>query len=484
MANREFIGLVFVGVLVTWAGGKSTLNISYLEPGSVVEHNAPRSLGFKKNSFEIYCYAGKPKYIVNIFNTVSLQLDIENDDFTQYEGSDPDAVQSAFEDNRSIFSFNFFSSKKKLVKLNPFNQSCIGIESASSYRVQLNLLRVDFWKVILFSLGFFVFFSAPALAENAIFYYLTGILLGISASLLIVIYMISKLIPRKPMMYGAMIGGWTLSFYFGQMIFDNLRVILVTHQMYVFWYVFISGLVSFVVCYRMGPPKNKRSKNLIKWGLQLLALLMIFYSSHFQEATVGINILICLIYHFPRSFIAKGKTMWRRRFPPKRRLLTSEEFYEQGVHETTKALEELRQYCSSPEAKPWRTMLKLRDPGRFASFMEGNSHLEDEEILDYETSRDNLELDDDGSDISEDEDGENGENAEISEDEEVTPPAPGWAYDRFSRNLQSSRQTNGTRTPLRGGSERKTPLRSTPLRPTPTRSTRGTSLNNDSRRRK
>lgn len=402
--------------------------------------------------------------MINVFNTITLRLDIDNEEFSQYEGSDPDVVSAAYEDHRSIFSFNFMASKKRLVHLNPFNQSCIGIDATSPFKVHMQLIRVDFWRVLLLCVGLFVFFWAPNLSENPLFYYLSGVLVGVSASFLIVVYFVSKLIPRKPMMYGALLGGWGLSFYFGQMVYDNIRVILVTHQMYVFWYVFISGVISFVVCYRMGPPKNERSKNLIKWGLQTAAMLLIFYSSHFQEATVGINILIALIYHFPMQYIAKGKTFWKRRFPPKRRLITEEEYNEQGARETAKALEELRNFCSSPEAKPWKTMLKLRDPARFASFIEGDSHLEDEEILDYETTQatfsENSEMSEDDSQeekISDD------SAAEISEDEGdlMTNTRPvGWAYDRFSR-------TNGY-SPVNGRNRsNSTPLRnhSTPTQP-------------------
>lgn len=53
-----------------------------------------------------------------------------------------------------------------------------------------------------------------------------------------------------------------------------------------------------------------------------------------------------------------------KKFPPKPRLLTNEEFYEQGARETTKALEELKQFCSSPESKPWKMMTRLKNPHR------------------------------------------------------------------------------------------------------------------------
>ena len=187
-------------------------------------------------------------------------------------------------------------------------------------------------------------------------------------------------------MYGVMVGGWTLGIYFAQMLMDNIRVIFVTYQAYVFWYVLITGFVSFIICYRLGPPNNQRSKNLIKWSLQFAALICMFFSSNFQEASVGVGIATALFYYFPRTWLTNTKSYWRRRFPQKRRLLTSEEFYEEGVRETTKALDELREYCSSPDCKQWRTVLKLKDPQRFASFMEGSSHIADDEILDYETS--------------------------------------------------------------------------------------------------
>lgn len=53
-----------------------------------------------------------------------------------------------------------------------------------------------------------------------------------------------------------------------------------------------------------------------------------------------------------------------RRFPPKAKLMTEEEYHEQGFVETKRALEDLRGYCSSPECDAWKTMLKLKDPMR------------------------------------------------------------------------------------------------------------------------
>jgi len=52
----------------------------------------------------------------------------------------------------------------------------------------------------------------------------------------------------------------------------------------------------------------------------------------------------------------------RRRFPPKIRLLTEEEYVAQGIEETRKALEELRVYCHSPNCDSWKTVSRLSSP--------------------------------------------------------------------------------------------------------------------------
>ncbi|KAL1403366.1 hypothetical protein pipiens_000906, partial [Culex pipiens pipiens] len=145
------------------------------------------------------------------------------------------------------------------------------------------------------------------------------------------------------MMYGVMLGGWTLGFYFALMLFDNLRLIFVTYQVYVFWYVLVTGFISFVVCSRMGPPKNQRSKNLLKWRLRLVAIGAIFFLTTYREATTGFCIALFICYYFPRILLTRVSSLYRRRFLPKRRLLIVEEFNKQGARETIKALDELRE---------------------------------------------------------------------------------------------------------------------------------------------
>ncbi|XP_055541490.1 nuclear envelope integral membrane protein [Wyeomyia smithii] len=427
--------------------------VHYLQPDGVIAYKPDRSSIYRPG-LRIYCYRGREKQTINLFETIILNFDCDHNDFSQYEGGSPEEVRTHHETEQSLFSFNLLSNnQKRVIKLDPFNQSCIGIVSSEEYSVRLNLIRIDFWRVLLLAAGVFVFLSAAKLSDNALFYYICGVGLGVFASFLVIVYMASKLFPRKPMMYGVMLGGWTLGIYFAQLLFDNVRLIFVTYQVYVFWYILITGFISFVICYRLGPPKNQRSKNLIKWSLQLAALAAIFFSSAYREATTGFCIGIAICYYFPRSILLKVRSFYRRRFPPKKRFLTNEEYYEQGVRETTKALEELRAYCSSPQCKQWNTVLKLKDPSRFASFMEGSSHLMDDEILEYETSNAHIsdDEDEDGGDQGQ---GDGPQLVDDSDDEEeiplrqrITPSREAGTYRKFAaQNGRSLLATSSTPT--------------------------------------
>ncbi|XP_075154760.1 nuclear envelope integral membrane protein-like [Haematobia irritans] len=392
-----FLSLAKSAEIVKSSPATNTKKVKYLEAGEI--HNYEplrRHRGFFERDLRIYCYKGEDKTLGRLFETVELILEIEGDDYTQYDGVTPEDVQQHYDDHRSLFSFSLFNQKRSRLPLSPFASNCLGIETIEPYRIRLHKVRVDFWRVIQLLIGLIAFQYAGRLSHNSLFYYITGVALGICSSFMLLIWLSSKLVPRRTMMYGVLIGGWTIGLYVIQMLWENLQVIIVTYRTYVFWYILITGMISFFFCYRWGPPTNKRSKNIVKWLLQLMSLILIYLSSHYEEATAAFIIIAIIIHYFPRTLWYRARALWLSKFPPKRRLLTNEEYYEQGVRETTKGLEELRKFANSPDCNQWRLMSKLRDPMRFAAFVEGASHLRDEEILHYESSRN----DDDDSDNS------------------------------------------------------------------------------------
>ncbi|KAJ8918149.1 hypothetical protein NQ315_011606 [Exocentrus adspersus] len=401
--------ILFCGIVVFSSFVSSSvvnINVHYLENGNVYDFKST----YNSDELQTFCYRGKPKYIIHIWQSVILQIKHFTEEYTQYEGPNPDIVQKEYLENRHSWSFNLFANKQKTIKLNPFNTSCIGIVSRDPYSVSLKVIRIDLWKVLLLVFGFLLFTTAGSLSSNKVFHYICGVSFGICASILILIYFISKLFPKRNLMYGVLGCGWTITVYVLQLLWENLRVIFSSYKSYVMWYTIITGVISFILCYRWGPVKNPRTKNIIKWSLQVLGLVSIYHSSHFEEAAIAQMVLLLIGYNMPQKWKAAPKTYWykflmKKKFPPRIKTLTNDEYYEQGVRETSKALEGLRQYCSSPECNQWKTALKLKDVKRFASFIEGNSHLSDEEILEYETSVQGEVTDDEQSDSLTDEEG-------------------------------------------------------------------------------
>nr|CAH7756144.1 unnamed protein product [Callosobruchus chinensis] len=378
------IEIIILSVLCL-SSAVSPSNVHYMEKGDTVEVGARNYL--PRRELHIFCYSGTPKSIIHMWQSVMLHINHSSNDFTHYEGPNEEIVEKEHVNNHFSWSLNIFSgNKRKTFKLDPFNTSCIGIDTSKNYSVHLDIIRLDLWKLLLLVTGIVVFTYAGKLSCNTTFHYVCGVAFGICASFLISVYLASKMFPKKPFMYGILGCGWTVVIYMLQMLWDNLRTILSSYRLYVMWYTIATGILSFILCYRWGPIENQRTINIIKWFMQFVGLACIYKSSDYQEAAMGQIVILLLSYNLPQKWIAAPKTYWKKKFPPKVKMLTNDEYYEQGVRETAKALDELKKFCSSPECNQWKFALKLKDVKRFASFIEGESHLSDEEILEYETS--------------------------------------------------------------------------------------------------
>ncbi|XP_041970190.1 nuclear envelope integral membrane protein 1a isoform X2 [Aricia agestis] len=389
MIHKNKLLLSFLVIILPLKGiqpmnGKSApYDVHWLGGPTVIERDVQPS----KQTVEIYCYPKTPKNLFALWQTVKFHIKIKNDEFSQYIGENPEEVYKEFkEDSYGWAVVNPFQKKpSKTVSINLFSTTCMAINTKINHSIELQIQRVDLWRVVLMAVGIGLIFSSRTLSNNPVFFYLCGILVGTSASFMVLVYYVSKLLPKKTLTYGLLIGGWTVGVYLFQQVWENIRSIVMSYQVYLFWYTLIFSFISFLVCYRIGPPKNQRSKNLVMWTLQVVGVLMIFFSSQYQEASGAIAAASIIIKYFPQSLVIMIQSYWRRKFPPKPRLLTSEEYYEQGARETKRALDNLRKYCSSPDCAQWSIMLKLNDSKRFASFVEGNSHLSDDEVLDYES---------------------------------------------------------------------------------------------------
>ncbi|XP_067123313.1 nuclear envelope integral membrane protein isoform X2 [Centruroides vittatus] len=336
----------------------------------------------RTSEIDIYCHRGIEKAISNTWRSVYLDFQKLSSDSKFFGGENTSDVLKQYVDHKtSWFSFWKFSS----IQFPVFKNYCIGIYSEDAYEFQFIDIYINFWRLLQVSAGILIFFSASNLSRNILFHYAAGISFGVFASFLIIVFLISRITPKKVGAYSILIFGWSLVLYLLQLIWENIKSLVESYREFLIAYFIIIAVISSTICYYYGPVTNYKTLNLIQWSLQLIGLSIIFFSSEFREVPTVIIITIITIHVFPQKWLIRGRMLWRRWFPPKVKLLTETEYIQQANEETKKALEELRKYCRSPDCNAWKTLRKLNDPIRFAQFVEGDSHLTDQEILDYDS---------------------------------------------------------------------------------------------------
>ncbi|XP_078390888.1 nuclear envelope integral membrane protein 1 isoform X2 [Cetorhinus maximus] len=270
------------------------------------------------------------------------------------------------------------------------NKTCFQVEPSSTkawYDILLTR-RFDPQLILIFTFGLLLFFNAETLSRSQLFFYTTGMSFGVLASLIILIFVLARLLPKKSSLYLLVAGGWSVSLYLIQVTLRNLQFLLREYWQYVIGYVTISAFVSFAVCYKYGPLEEDRSVNLLNWALQLLGLLLMYFGIQVRQVALALIVVAFCVKNLELPFrwtYAAYKQVFRIRGKPKpQKLLTEDEYQRQGEVETHKALVELQQYCSSPEFNAWKMVSRLSTPKRFADFVEGENHLNPNEISVHE----------------------------------------------------------------------------------------------------
>ncbi|VDP06349.1 unnamed protein product [Soboliphyme baturini] len=218
----------------------------------------------------------------------------------------------------------------------------------------------------------------------------------------------------------------------------------------------ITALLTSAFIYRVGTPSNCKTQNLVQWSLQCLAIFLLYSGSQLRSVSLAIIVSCIVVKLVPVwliEFVAYAK---HRLFPEKYRFLTKDEYEQQGVVETERALNDLRIFCRSPGCDSWKLVSRLRTPAnsadcfafclvlnakiiaRFADFVAGASDVSSDEAMrhDHTVSEVN-EFCASGSyedDVLTDEN-----DTDSSEDEFISGAAP---LTNRSYNLNSTRRTS------------------------------------------
>nr|XP_031533893.1 nuclear envelope integral membrane protein 2 [Vicugna pacos] len=274
------------------------------------------------------------------------------------------------------------------IVINPYGETvCFSVTPARkifTYTMSVTRNIVDFKLFLVFVAGMFLFFYAKTLSQSPIFYYSSGTVLGILMTLVFVLLLVKRFIPKYSTFWALMVGCWFASVYVLCQLMEDLKWLWYENRIYILGYILIVGCLSFTVCYKHGPLVEKRSRNLLMWTLRLLALLLVYagVTAPRFACTVMVLLLSSGNLRYPLKafgYMRKVKT-WFTSKKPVVKYLTEDEYREQADAATTRALEELRQACRSPGFPSWLAVSRLQAPKKFAGFVLGGSHLSPEEI--------------------------------------------------------------------------------------------------------
>ncbi|XP_057602769.1 nuclear envelope integral membrane protein 2 isoform X2 [Hippopotamus amphibius kiboko] len=348
----------------------------------------------KTSQSDCYCYNQnsqvKWKYIwstVQVKITSSGQLSIV---YTteRYNCQYPETILSVIK----CVIHNFWTPKESndiTITINPYGETvCFSVKPARKifiYTISVNRKIVDFKLFLVFVVGIFLFFYAETLSRSPVFFYSSGTVLGILMTLVFVLLLVKKFIPKYSTFWALMVGCWFASVYVVWQLTEDLKWLWYENRTYILGYVLIVGCLSFTVCYKHGPLVEERSVALLAWTLRLLSLLLVYAGvAEPQFAyTAVLLILSSRNLRYPLRALAYVRRKMKKWFTSEKlvvKFLTEDEYREQVDVTTTGALEELRQACRSPGFPSWLAVSRLQAPKKFADFVLGGSHLSPEEI--------------------------------------------------------------------------------------------------------
>ncbi|XP_029790095.1 nuclear envelope integral membrane protein 2 isoform X2 [Suricata suricatta] len=287
---------------------------------------------------------------------------------------------------------NFWTPKESneiTIIINPYGETmCFSVKPVRKifiYTISVNRNIVDFKLFLVFVAGVLLFFYAKTLSQSPIFFYSSGTVLGVLMTLVFLLLLVKRFIPKYSTFWALMVGCWFASVYVVCQLMEDLKWLWHENRMYILGYVLVAGYLSFAVCYKHGPLVDERSVTLLRWTLQLLALVLIYCGVTAPQGSCAALILILASrsLRYPlKAFTSlrwKMKKWWTSKKPVVK-YLTDDEYREQADTETSSALEELRGACRRPDFPAWLVVSRLQAPNKFADFVLGGSHLSPEEI--------------------------------------------------------------------------------------------------------
>ncbi|XP_075687373.1 nuclear envelope integral membrane protein 2 [Rhinoderma darwinii] len=346
--------------------------------------------GLVVDKTEDHCFCYKPKWSPDLVWSV-LQIHVQSTERVCVSLQQNCSQTEDFHAYISCWLHHIWKprdSKDVLIHVNRLDKDfCFHLKVSSTTTVYRITIRKIWFSIRIFavSIAILLFCFAAKLSRSSIYFYATGIMFGMAASVFFLLLVLKRFISKPSTFWFLISTCCFLTAYAVQFLTENITWIWTEKKPYVIGYFGTLGLLSFAVCYSHGPLRSESSFNLLTWTLQIIACIWIYFGHPVYEIAFAVILVLLSCKGLPYLYRAIGyiyrKVIHKK---PIIRLLTEEEYNEQCEVETLNALKELRDFCNSPDFNSWVTVSRLSSPKRFAEFVLGSDHVSSEEVNAYE----------------------------------------------------------------------------------------------------
>lgn len=269
--------------------------------------------------------------------------------------------------------------------------------ASTEYTLYVSKQRFNRMRFFLFVSGLVLFFFAGVICRSLLFFYISGVSLGVVSILVFLLLALKNVVPTRGLFLLLFAAGSGLSYLGIQKLINERDEMMTLYWRELLGYLLVSGFVSLAVCYRLGPVTSRHTLNAATWTLQAVGVVLACHGVTYAPVSwillavlLGLKILPLLFALFLAIWrqtcwlLSMSLGLFQRRRSPNCRLLTEEEYREQAERHTRASLEELRRHCSNPGFPAWDTVLRLRAPQRFAEFLRSGAHITPSELQSHE----------------------------------------------------------------------------------------------------
>lgn len=280
-------------------------------------------------------------------------------------------MTSTMDSSLRLFGSCSGSTCRKVVS--PYQLSCVAL-CGQSVKGELKVSVVysnglKLWYVSLFALGLVIFHSAPYLSDQVVFYYMSGVSLGVLLSvLLIVFYIFKRTMPKRSSWFSFALAA------LAQSVFGLLTVVrgwweqlIMEHLEAVLMYIVVAAAVSLALTHWLlkgprGVEVGAGLRDIVRAGIRLVGSFFIYMSTRslFWSFCFLLLLLAFALFRGPlktareqlqeKLFPDRGIAVMTENYLGNHQFLSPSEFEVQGKIETERHMKNL---LKTPQFQQW-----------------------------------------------------------------------------------------------------------------------------------